>query len=184
MKRLLIFVTLFSTLHPAPRLCLAGEGRAPVTVTVTEAVLTQGGNLRCKWKIRNDGNKITHVYASYLGSATDDMVDARRGGQMILIRTTWLQETSAYPAYYVPPAEFIDLAPGAEKSGVLLVHLPSFSKSTIARRLQLVVAFGTNIAKLKADIKESARKGVEFQGNPIVRWQTLAYSAPTSIMQR
>jgi len=103
----------------------------------------------------------------------------------LLILTTWLNEQKdTYPAYAFPTVEFIDLAPGAEASGTLERHSVSKRESSTRKRVSLVVGYMTSAEPFRADMEKSLKAGIEFQGNPIVRWQKLQYSEPIILSRR
>lgn len=158
------------------------ESAAPLKITVTEALVTPDGVLHCKWKIRNDGKEMLHVYAPYLHGSANDMIDGLNA-KTAVVRTTWLKEVPIYPMYYFPKLEFMDLLPGAEVTGALERRPQSKQETSHLREMKLVVGYGTDTEKLNSDIQELLNKAVEFQSNALVRWQKLAYSEPVNVSQ-
>lgn len=174
----MIFLALLLMQNTGPGAALTSNS---ATISITRAVISPGGVLRCEWKIQNHGKQKLHVYASYLRGLSDGMID-KIDDHTILVRTTWLEPVEAYPAYYMPPPEFIDLAPGTEATGSFERRIKSLSKHV--SRVQLVVASGYDISHLTEDINTSLKQGREFQGNPIVRWQQLGYSSPAPLVHK
>jgi|HubBroStandDraft_5_1064220.scaffolds.fasta_scaffold48944_3 hypothetical protein len=158
------------------------EGGVPLKITVTEAVVTSDGVLHCKWKIRNDGREVLHVYAPYLRGSSDGMIDALNTKTSI-VRTTWLSEVPVYSMPYFPKLEFIDVVPGAEITGALERRPQSKQETAHLRELKIVVGYGTDTEKLNSDIQQLLNKAVEFQSNALVRWQKLVYSEPVNVSQ-
>jgi hypothetical protein len=173
----MIFLALLLAQNTSPG---AAQMSNSATISITRAVISPEGVLRCEWKIQNHGKQTLHVYASYLRGLSDGMID-KIDDHTILLRTTWLEQVDAYPAYYMAPPEFIDLEPGTEAAGSFERHIKSLSKHV--SRVQLVVALGFDISRLTEDIHASLKQGREFQGNPIVRWQQLGYSLPAPLIQ-
>jgi len=160
------------------------EGKAtPLRLAVTEATITPNGVLRCQWRIRNVGKEAVHIYATFLNGAAEDMLDLGPG-RTALIRTTWLRQIKAYPAYYVPQPEFLDVASGAAITGSFERHLKSKQQIDQFERLRFVVGYGTDVERVKSDLQQSLAKGTEFQGNAVVRWQSLAYSDSVKVVRR
>ena len=159
------------------------EKTVPLKVALTEAVVTRDGVVHCKWKMRNTGSELIHVYGPFLHGSSDDMLNVLQGG-VVLVRTTWLRDVKAYPAYYFPKPEFIDVAPGAEIAGALERRLQAKAKASQMQRLEMVVGFGSDIERLHSDIQQSLTKETEFQANAVMRWQSLAYSAPVDVVRR
>ncbi len=182
MKKQVAVPLLLGLLAIAHLIAWGEEGSVPLKVTVIEAVVTPDGVLHCKWKIRNDGKEVLHVYAPYLRGSADDMIDALNAKTSI-VRTTWLREVPQYPMYYFPKLEFIDVLPGAEITGALERRPQSKSETAHLRELEIVVGYGTDTEKLRGDIQELLNKAVEFQSNALVRWQKLVYSEPVNVRQ-
>lgn len=179
-----VTVTLLLVLFASLGRTTWGEGKTtPLKLTVMEAVVTPDGVLHCKWKMHNAGKEVIHVYAPFLYGPSDDMLDITRGGTA-LVRTTWLREIKAYPAYYFPKPEFIDVAPGAEITGALDRSPQAKQKAIKLQKLRIVVGYGSDTDKLNSDVQQSLTKGTEFQANAVIRWQSLAYSAPVDVVQQ
>jgi len=156
----------------------------PLVVTLMNATLSQTGVLRCTWRLKNNGDETIHVYSSYLKSSQENMVGAK-DKHTLLILTTWLNEQrDTYPAYGFPEVEFINLDPGREITGTLERHSVSKRESTMRKKVSLVVGYMTNVEQFKADMEKSLNAGIEFQANPIVRWQKLQYSEPITLSRR
>jgi hypothetical protein len=153
--------------------CSARQDAAGPVVSVSHAAITRAGVLSCEWSIRNVGDKPLFVYASYLRRSADDMTELL-DQETLLVKTTWLKEVAAYPAYYLPKLELLRVEPGTEITGHLERQLKSSSRAI--RAVKIVVGVGIDDRQLVADVKETMNKGIEFQGNPIVRWQLLAFS--------
>jgi hypothetical protein len=158
------------------------EGSVPLKITVTGAVVTPDGVLHCKWKIRNAGTEVIHVYAPFLHGSSNDMMDTLNTKTSI-VRTTWLSEVPVYPMHYFPKLEFIDVVPGTEITGALERRPESKEETAHLRELEIVVGYGTDTEKLNSDIQLLLNKGVEFQSNALVRWQKLVYSEPVNVRQ-
>lgn len=161
--------------------CSAGQDAPAPTVSISNAVITRAGVLRCKWSIRNGGDKPLFVYASYLRRPADDMTQLL-DPKTVLVKTTWLKEVAAYPAYYFPKLELLRVEPGTEITGHLERQLKSPSRGI--RAVKLVVGVGIDDRRLVANVEETMIKGIEFQGNPIVRWQLLVFSKPFQVEHR
>jgi hypothetical protein len=183
MRELIAPKLLLVLLVTAPALCWSGEKATALQVVVTDATLTPKGVLRCQWRIRNLGKDVVHVYATFLHGSAEDMLDLAPG-RTALVRTTWLREIKAYPAYYFPQPEFLDVAPGGEIAGSFERHSQPKQKIDQLETLRFVVGYGTDAERLKGDMERSRVKGSEFQGNAVVRWQSLAYSDPVKVVRR
>jgi hypothetical protein len=183
MKKLIAPNLLLALLVAAYALCWSEEKATPLQVVVTEATVTPKGILRCQWRIRNVGKEVIHVYATFLHGSAEDMLDLAPG-RTALVRTTWLREIKAYPAYYSPQPEFLDVAPGGEITGSFERRPQLKQKMDQLETLRFVVGYGTDVERVKSDIQQSLAKGTEFQGNAVVRWQSLAYSDPVRVVPR
>jgi len=155
--------------------CSAGQDAPAPTVSISHAVITRAGVLSCEWSIRNGGDKPIFIYASYLRGAADDMAELLNE-KTVLVKTTWLKEVAAYPSYYFPKLELLRVEPGTVITGHLERKLKSPSRAV--RAVKLVVGVGIDDRRLVANVEESMNKGIEAQGNPIVRWQLLVFSKP------
>jgi hypothetical protein len=182
MKKQIAVAVLLGSFAVAHLAAWGEERSVPLKVTVTEAIVTSDGVLHCKWKMRNDGKEVLHVYAPYLRGSSDDMIDALNAKTSI-VRTTWLREVPPYPMYYFPKLQFIDIVPGAEITGALERRPQSKQETASLRKLEIVVGYGTDTEKLNSDIQQLLNKAVEFQSNALVRWQKLVYSEPVDIRQ-
>jgi len=176
-----IALTLLLALLGMTRTTWCEEKNARLKIAVTEALLTPDGVLHCKWKISNAGREVVHVYGTFLHGPSDDMLDVQ--GRTAVVRTTWLREVKADPAYYFPKPEFIDLAPGTEITGALERRPPAKGNAGQLQNVEIVVGYGTDIEKVNRDIQQSLAKGAEFQANAVVRWQSLASSAPVDVVR-
>jgi hypothetical protein len=183
MKKSIAIIWLLALFAVAHAVCWCEEKNVPLEIAVTEALITPDGVLHCKWKIRNAGKDVVHVYATFLHGSSNDMLDVAHG-RPALVRTTWLREVKAYPAYYLPKPEFIDVPPGAEITGSLERRPQAKQKASQLQKLEIVVAYGSDIEQLKSDIQQALAKGTEFQANAVIRWQSLAYSAPVDVLRR
>ena len=141
MRELIAPKLLLVLLVTAHALCWSEAKATSLQVVVTEATLTPKGVLRCQWRIRNVGREVVYVYATFLHGSAEDMLDLAPG-RTALVRTTWLREIKAYPAYYSPQPEFLDVAPGAEITGSFERHsqakhkFDQFGNTAIRRWLQ------------------------------------------------
>ena len=158
------------------------KAHLPLSITLTSAALSPKGVLRCAWKMRNNGGETIHVYSSYLERSSVDMVQPRNG-QMLLILTTWLNEQrNTYPAYEFPKPTFIAIEPGKEVAGTLERSV-SIQQIGSRQKIALVIGYVTDFVQFRKDMENSLQRGVEFQGNPIVRWQKIQYSTPVQLMR-
>jgi hypothetical protein len=183
MRKLIAPNLLLVLLVAAHALCWSEEKATPLQIVVTEATLTPTGVLRCQWRIRNVGKEVVHVYATFLHGSADDMLDLAPG-RTALVRTTWLREIKAYPAYYFPQPEFLDVAPGAEITGSFERRSQPKQRIDQLETLRFVVGYGADVERLKGNIQQSLAKGTEFQVNAVVRWQSLAYSDRAAVVRR
>jgi len=104
-----------------------------------------------------------------------------KDNQTLLVLTTWLSEQKdTYPAYAFPTPEFIDLNSGGEVSGTFERHLLRSQRGS-RKKVSLVVGYVTDVEQFKKDMEKSLRAGIEFQANPIVRWQKVQYSKPVTL---
>ena len=161
--------------------CSAGQDAPAPTVSISHAVITRAGVLSCEWSIRNGGHKPIFIYASYLRGSADDMTELL-DQKTVLVKTTWLKEVAAYPAYYFPKPELLRVEPDTVITGHLERKLKSPSRAV--RAVKLVVGVGIDDRRLRANVEETMNKGIEFQGNPIVRWQLLVFSKPFRVEHR
>ncbi len=183
MRKLVASNLLFVLLVAACPLCGSEERGTPLRIVLTQATLTPKNVLRCQWKVRNMGKEVIHIYGTFLHGSAEDMLDLAPD-RTALVRTTWLREIEAYPAYYVPKPEFLDVAPGAEITGYLERNAQPKKEIGQLKTLRFVVGYGTDVERVKSDIQQSLAKGIEFQGNAIVRWQSLAFSDSVKVVRR
>ncbi|HZU30619.1 MAG TPA: hypothetical protein VFB79_05855 [Candidatus Angelobacter sp.] len=162
-------------------ICSARQDAPAPIVSISHAVVSRAGMLSCEWSIRNEGSKLLFVYASYLRGSADDMTELL-DQRTLLIKTTWLKEVAAYPAYYVPKLEILRVEPGTQITG----HLERQLKSPLRAisTVKLVVGVGIDDQQLVSNVEETLKKGIEFQGNPIVRWQLVTFSKSIPVEHR
>lgn len=153
--------------------CGGETANGPLRVRIEHARVSPGGIVRCSWTLHNTGSAPLYVYASFLDGVSNDMVEDNSTGGLLL-RTTWIDVIQSDPIYYFPPARFIEIRPGGTLTGELKGHMVAHRKKALTA--QMVIGYGASIDQVQKEIAQSLQKGVEFQGNPIVRWQTLAYS--------
>jgi hypothetical protein len=171
MKKLLALCIVVG--FPLAYYCRGEPVSGPLTVQIEDAKVGSSAVLSCIWTLHNSGLENLYVYASFLDKLSSDMVENNRTGGLLL-RTTWIDVIQGDPIYYFPPARFVEIKPGGTVSGELKVRMAAHRRR--AQSVRMVVGYGTAIDRVQKDIAQSLQEGLEFQGNPVTRWQTLAYS--------
>jgi hypothetical protein len=144
----------------------------PVILSVSLAnARIHGSSLSFDWQLANHSTKPLYVYATFLNGPAV-LPPANQAG-IIKVRTSLnAREPVAVNAY--PAARFLLVEPGSLISGRFSEKKLDRDVLVGAKKVEMQVAFGFEVDKLKREISSTAYNG-EHPANPIVAWQTVAF---------